>query len=81
MQGSGSFSIKPHVFSKGLRDKHLEAKRYEVSDRPSILLEVTSRKSLIGRVEEGNEIVLFHDLGQSFPLLSGWIKTSWIVCA
>lgn len=48
MQGSSSFSIKSHVFGKGLRDEHLESKRYEVSDRPSILLEIASRKSLIG---------------------------------
>lgn len=81
VQGSSSFAVKSHVFGKGLRDEHLEAKGDEVSDRPSILLEITSRKALIGRVEEGNQIVLLHDLGQSFPLLSGWIEASWVVCA
>lgn len=63
MQRSYSFSIQTHVLGKGLRNEQLEAKRYEVSDRPSILLEISSRKSLISRVEEGNEVVLLHRQG------------------
>ncbi len=81
VQGADSLSVQTHVLGEGLGDYHLEPLLQEVPDRPGVFLEVSSGESLVGGVEEGNEVVLLHDVGNLFPLLLSWVDSSGVVSA
>lgn len=81
VEGSGSLSVESHCLGEGLRDDHLEALLEEIFHRVSVFLEISRGETLIGRVEEGEEVIFLHDLSDSVPLLWGWVCTSRVVSA
>lgn len=79
MQGTHSFPVESHILGEGLRSEKLEAFRDEVSHCPCVSAEISSRKALIGCVEEGNETVFLHDFSQATPLLFVKVEACGVV--
>ena len=52
-----------------------------MSDGPNILLEVGAGQSLVGGVEEGNQLLFLHCVSDDLPLLGGGVGCGGIVGA
>ena len=81
MKGTTSLTIETHGLGEGLSNHHLEALLNKVADSISILIEAARSESLVGNIKVGEEVVLFHDLGNFVPLLRSRINTGWVVSA
>jgi len=81
VQCSDSLSIQSHCLGKGLCNNHLETLIKEVSQSKAILFQVTRSKSLVSCIKEGEQVILFHYLGNYFPLFWGGVNSSWVVGA
>jgi hypothetical protein len=53
----------------------------EVADSEGILVDVTAGEALVGHVEEGEVVLLLHNLGDLLPLLLGRVNASGVVSA
>jgi len=81
MKSTGSFTIKSHNFSKWLSNDHFDSLVEEISKSFSIFIEVSWDESLIGSVEEWEQVVSLDHFINSFPLVESWVNTSWVVGA
>lgn len=79
MEATGTLTIETKVFGIGLSNDKFEALLNKVSDCPSIFGEITGGKSLVGGVEKWEVFPLLDYFGDLFPLLLGWVDTSWVV--
>ena len=64
-----------------LTDKHRDASTGELSDCPSILIQITAGESLVGRVEESEMAFLYHNVGNRAPLVPGRIHSRGVMGA
>ena len=81
MQASHPVSVHSHIFSIALLDEHGETSICEMSDGPDIFLEVGAGQSLVGGVEEGNQLLFLHSVRDDLPLLGGGVGCSGVVGA
>lgn len=79
MQGSSSESIKSHIFSVRLRNKHRKAPFSENSNWGYIFYNISTCESLISRVEERNKLLLLQDFSNFDPLSGSRVNSSRIV--
>lgn len=54
---------------------------HKVSHSPSVFVQVTAGKSLIGDVEEDEVLLLFADFGDALPVLFCWVNTRRVMRA
>jgi len=64
-----------------LGNDHLETLIEEVSESLTVLIEVAGYETLISGIEEWVKLSLLANDGDLFPLIKGWVDTSWIVSA
>lgn len=81
MKSANSLAIKTCVFGKWLGNYHLKSLWNEVPDWPGVFLKISSCETLISRIEEWHQGVLFHNGTDFFPLFLSWVDTSWIMGA
>lgn len=81
VKSSASLTVETHDFGERLGNDHFEALIEEISEADTILVEITSDETLISSVEEWVELSLSADGGDLFPLVEGWINTSWVMSA
>ena len=81
MECASALTVEPHGFGERLGYDHLEAFLDEVADSVSVFLETAGGETLIGHVEEGEEIVLLHHLRDLVPLLRRRVNTRGVVSA
>lgn len=81
VDSTNSFSIETHILGKRLGDNHLESLFLEVSDSEGISDEVSGSKSLVGTIEDGDEVLFLHYDSDLFPLLLSWVNSGWVVSA
>src|SRR5699024_737312 len=68
-KGSDTFAVKAHVLGKRLGQHQLVAFFNKQSHSGGIAVNVTGCEALIGHVEEWEEVALFDQVGQFFPLV------------
>lgn len=81
MKGTNSFTVETHILSQRLSDQHLEAFFKEDVDRLSISAEVTSGETLVGAIEEWEQLLSLYELSKDSPLFGSGVNTSWVVSA
>jgi hypothetical protein len=81
VEATSTLAIKTKVLCVTLSDKHLEALLDEVTDGPSILVQVTRCESLVCAVEEGELRLALHERGNLLPLVLSRVNTCGVVCA
>ena len=75
----GRLTVQSEVLGERLRAEQLEALLGEVADRARVLIEISRCESLVGRVEEGEQFPLAHDLCDLLPLGVGGVAAGRIV--
>lgn len=78
---SDTLVVESKVLGERLGNAELESLLYEVTNSPGILVKRSRGESLVGTVEEGEELLLSHDVGDLLPLLVGGIDTGGVVSA
>lgn len=73
--------VQSEVLGERLRAEKFEASFHEVADSESVMNRVTASKSLVGRVEEGEKLFLFNNIGKLNPLFLRRITACWVVGA
>ncbi|KAF1748076.1 hypothetical protein GCK72_024543 [Caenorhabditis remanei] len=77
---SGFVGIREsHVLGKGLGKDDVVSLLNEVSDGEGIVVDISRSKSLVGHVEEDEQVTLLNNVGDLLPLLARWIDSSWVV--
>lgn len=79
VQGTDSFTVHTHILGVTLRDKHIESLFGEVPDWEGISDEISTSKSLVGRIEVGEQLLFLHNLSNLLPLIAGGINSGWVV--
>lgn len=81
VEGSRSLSIETKTLGEGLGDAHLHGWLVvvEVADGPRVLDRVSRCETLVGVVEDGEELFPGAELGNGDPLLLGGIQAGWVV--
>jgi hypothetical protein len=81
VQSASAFTVETHNLGKGLSDDHFEATGNEVAETVGVVVEAAGGETLVGRVEEGVELVLLANISDHGPLLLGGVHTGGIVSA
>lgn len=83
VEGTYALSVEPEVLGEALRNAHLHAGLLveEVAHRPGVLLERPRCETLVGRVEEGEDLFALAEVGNGLPLLLVGIKAGGVMCA
>ena len=81
MESSRSFSVQSKVLCKRLCNAEFKALFDEIPDSPSIVLEISRRKTLVCTVKEREMLPCSYNLGNFLPLLSCGIDAGRIVGA
>lgn len=64
-----SLTVQSEILGIALSAEQLESLSYKVPNSPSILIRVTTGKSLVCRVEEGEQVLSLYNLSDLLPLL------------
>lgn len=80
MQGPNAILVEPEVFRKGVADEEFQSILRKGTDSEGII-EPTGGKSLIRKVEDGEEVSSLADFGDGFPFLLVGIDSGGIVAA
>lgn len=81
VEGAGALAVETEVLGERLRDAQLEALVDEVAHGPGVAGEVAGRKTLVGAVEEGEQLAVAHDDGDLLPLVLGEVDAGGVVGA
>lgn len=83
VEGAYALSVEPEVLGEALRNAHLHAGLLveEVTHREGVLVEGPRRETLVGRVEEGEDLLALAEVCNGLPLLLVGVKAGGIVCA
>lgn len=68
-----------HVFGVALGQCELMTLLGEQAHGEGVLVDVTAGESLVGKIEEWEQVTLLDQCRQLSPLLWFWINTGWIV--
>lgn len=79
VQCAHSLPVKTHVFGEGLRNKQLHTLLGEVPHRPAVLQKTSACETLIGHVEEGQELLFLAERAELLPLWLSEIDACGIV--
>jgi len=79
VEGAHTLAVESHVLGEALADHEVEALLVEVVDRPGVILQGSSRESLIRAVEPGEVVLGADDLSDLLPLRMSGVETC--VCA
>lgn len=78
-EGTDTLTVETHVLSEGLAQRDVVALLDEVAGSKGILVSVTAGKALVGHVEEGEVVLLLHDIANLAPLSLGGVNTGGVV--
>lgn len=81
VETSHSFSIETEVLGEGLAEEELDVLLHEVSNGESILMEISSSESLVGRIEQDQMTIVLDSGRDSLPLGFGWVASGWVMSA
>jgi hypothetical protein len=81
MDVTSSLTVETEVLGEGLEKAKSIGVVGEVSDRVSILVEVSACETLIGTIESSKVTFSLDNFENFLPLVSSWILTCWIVSA
>jgi hypothetical protein len=81
VEATSTLAIKTEVLCVTLSYEHLEALLDEVTDSPSILVQIAGCETLVCAVEEGELGLALHERGNLLPLVLGRVDTCGVVCA
>jgi hypothetical protein len=80
-EGTDTLAVQTHVLGEGLAQSDVVALLDEVTGSEGILVSVTAGKALVGHVEEGEVVLLLHDIADLAPLGLGRVDTGGVVGA
>lgn len=80
-EGTDTLTVQTHVLGERLAESDVVALLDEVAGSESILVSVTAGKALVGHVEEGEVVLLLHNIADLAPLGLGRVDTSGVVGA
>jgi hypothetical protein len=80
-EGTDALTVQTHVLGERLAQSDVVALLNEVAGSEGILVSVTAGKALISHVEEGEVVLLFHDIADLAPLGLGRVDTGGVVGA
>jgi hypothetical protein len=80
-EGTDTLTVQTHVLGEGLAQSNVVALLDEVAGSEGILVSVTAGETLVGHVEEGEVVLLLHDIADLAPLVLGRVDTSGVVGA
>lgn len=80
-EGTNTLAVQTHVLGEALAQSNVVALLDEVARSEGILVSVTAGKALVGHIEEGEVLLLLHDIADLAPLGLGRVDTSGVVSA
>lgn len=83
VESTDTLAVETEVLGEGLRNAHLHMGLLveEVAHGPGVLVGGSGGETLVGGVEEGEDLLALTDLGNGLPLLLGGVETGGVVRA
>lgn len=78
-ESTNSFSVETKVLGKRLSNSNVVSIKYELSDWESILVSISTGKSLVSKIKEWEVSLGFNNLRDFLPLGQVWINSGWVV--
>ena len=79
-ESTDTLAVETHVLREGLRERNLVTFLDEVADSERVTRGIARGEALVSHVEEGEQFLLLHDVGNLSPLLLSGVHTGWVVC-
>ena len=81
VEDTGTLTVEAKVLGKTLGDQQLKALLDKITDGGSVTRKAARSETLVGRVKEGEVVLLADDLGELLPLVQGRVDASRVMGA